>query len=1325
MANAPTARRSGKSRTRIGSVSPGTTARSKTPFARPQLPFPVVAIGASAGGLAAYTALLKALPSRSGMAFVLIQHLDRQHESSLPFLLSRTTSMPVVEVSDGMAVEPDHAYVIPPNKNMTIRAGSLRLGPRPEVSGVQLPIDDFCIALSKEQGNAAIGVVLSGTGSDGTLGLRAIKAAGGVTFAQSPKTAEWPAMPLSAVAAGSVDFVLSPKRIATELAHLAQQPYLAAAPKEPQGGELDQILSILWSSVGIDFHLYKEGTIRRRIARRMALRKIESLNQYLEILKQNPEEVHALVADIFIHATSFFRDPKCFQALRKRVLAKLCRRRSEPGALRIWVPGCSTGEEVYSIAILLIEELGERASRTKIQIFGTDIQERAVEHSRSGIYTEAAVAGVSPSRLKRFFVKTDHEYQIHKLVRDLCVFARHDVTRDPPFSKLDLISCRNLLIYMGPALQRRTLSSFQRALNAGGFVFLGNSETINSYSDAFSADDRKHRIFSANPLKAEFHEFDTVPDRVPRPGVRPISTPTSKDTHFQKQAEALLLEHYAPPALIVDPDLQILHFHGDTSPYLAPTGQPSFHLARMVRPELVVELQIAIHQARRTGGAVHKDAVQFEHQGKPATVRLEARPLDKRKGQKQDFLVVFQNLAMVNLEAERKLVGAAGHKKGAVETTEGLKRELTSTRKYLRVLIAEHQSALAKMNVANEEFVSSNEELQTTNEELETAREELQSSNEELHTLNNELQHHNAELDILVQELSNLLVGVDIPVLILDAGLRVRRFTPKAANLLNLIPSDLGRPFSNIASNLDVSDWRELFAEVTGRRRSVEREVSDPHGHRYSMRLQPYRVQADQVEGVLIVILDTDLIYRQRDEAQAAGDLARAELARSEVNIRALIECTPQFVVGVDADHNIVIATGSVEKTFGYRSEELIGQPLQILIPESVRERHAEHQNAYSANMQSRPMGIGLDLVGRRKDGTTFPVEIGLSVLNTRKDAITVAFGNDITERRRMTDLLRQREQELDTVLNHTPDAIAQFDRDLRYTYVNGTVEHETGFQRDAMVGKTPGELGIPEPVVDVATRAVRSVFATGQPTVAEVTYPSPGGATYWEMRFIPELGENGAVQSVLTVGRDFTDRKRLEQVAQGRAEQIQSLAANLMTAQEEERRRVSRELHDQICQQLGSLAVEIGEFAKQQLPVETQSRLRAFQGRVVATSEESRHIAYRLHPSILDDLGVVAALGSLCKAFSNDIRIAVELSTGSLPSSVPRELASCLYRVAQESLQNVAKHARAKHVWFALTSRDKTLTLSIADDGVGSTLKKSRGAEGWVSSAWKNGPGW
>jgi PAS domain S-box-containing protein len=505
---------------------------------------------------------------------------------------------------------------------------------------------------------------------------------------------------------------------------------------------------------------------------------------------------------------------------------------------------------------------------------------------------------------------------------------------------------------------------------------------------------------------------------------------------------------------------------------------------------------------------------------------------------------------------------------------------------------------------------------------------------------------------------------------------------------------------------------------VTSQRRLVEREVSDPDGHRYLMRLQPYSVKADQIDGVLIVILDTDLIYRERDEAQASADLARAELARSEVNLRALMQCTPQFVVGVDADQKILIATGSIEKTFGYSPEELIGRSLEILIPESARGRHAEHQSAYFQNMQSRPLGIGLDLKGRRKDGTTFPVEIALSVLNTGEGAIAVAFGNDITERRRMLELLRLRERELDTVLNHTPDLIAQFDRNLRYIYVNESVEKVTGLQRATMMGKAPGEVGIPEPVVDAVTRAVRSVFETGQPTAAELTYPSAGGVSNWETKFIPELGANGVVQSVLAVGHDITDRRRLEQVAEVRAVQIQALAASLMTAQEEERRRVSRELHDQICQQLGSLAVEIGEFAKQPLSEETQSRLRALQGRVVTTSEETRHIAYRLHPSILDDLGIVDSLQSLCDAFYEETKIPLEFNTVALPHSVPRELASCLYRVTQESLQNVTKHASAKHVRFDLTSRNNALTLSIADDGVGFNFEavKGRGGMGLVS---------
>jgi two-component system CheB/CheR fusion protein len=930
----------------------------------------------------------------------------------------------------------------------------------------------------------------------------------------------------------------------------------------------------------------------------MALLKIASLNKYAQSLRQDPGEAEALADDIFIHLTSFFRDPECFLALRRRVLAKLCAKRPARSPLRIWVAGCSTGEEAYTVAMLLLEELGEQASRTKIQIFGTDIQERAVEHARAGIYTEAAVAGVSPARLKRFFVESDRGYQIQKFVRDLCVFARHDLGNDPPFSRLDLISCRNVLIYMVPALQKRVLSIFQYALRPGGYLFLGSAEAIGDHSDIFTAEDRKHRIFLRKPAAGTLREYYSTADHFPEPAVPLRTLEPSAAIDFRKEAEGILLEHYAPPALIVDPDLHIVHFQGDISPYLAPaTGRPSLHLLKMVRPEFVVDLRTAIYKARKEGVTVHKDGVWFEHQGRAASVRLEVRPLKKRHGNKQDLLVVFQKVEVASSPASlgrgRKIVGVAAGKKHTAEKAERLERELASTREHLRALIAEHETAQEHATAANQEILSSNEELQTANEELETAKEELQSSNEELTTVNDELQHSNSELGALTHDLSSLLVGVDIPVLVLDADLRVRRFTPVAGTLLNLIPGDLGRPFSNIASNLDVADWKKLFSKVTGQGRFIEREVSDRNGHRYSLRARPYKTSGDKInEGVLMVLLDVDLISRARDEAQRSGDYARAELEKSESTIRALLESSPQSVVAVNADEKIVLANGNTEKMFGYSREELLGQPLEILVPEHSRGRHAEYHKAYFADMRSRPMGIGLDLEGRRKDGTYFAAEIALSAIKTASGSLSVAFVSDITERR------------------------------------------------------------------------------------------------------------------------------RLELAAQAHVQEVQALAASLLTAQEEERRRVSRELHDQICQQLASLAIDIGGLAANLHPPEdAQSRLKALQARVVKASEETRHIAYELHPSVLDDLGLVASLRSLCKEFSEQTSIPAVFGKIALPRTVPREVASCLYRVAQESLHNIAKHASAKHVSVALTSQKRAVVLSIADDGVGFDLEavKGRGGLGFI----------
>lgn len=1274
----------------------------------PGLSFPVVAIGASAGGLAAFTALLKALPAKSGMGFVLIQHLEPKHESALTILLSKATKMPVVEVSDGIAVEPNHVYVIPPNRNMTVRKGTLRLAPRMEAPGLQRPIDDFSIALAEEQGDRAIGVVLSGTGSDGTYGLKAIKAAGGVTFAQDPKTAEWTAMPMSAITAGSVDFVLSPKRIAAELARIGRHPYLVEARDVPEGSDLDKICLILRAAMGVDFRLYKQATIRRRISRRMALHKLASLHKYAQFLRQTPEESQALADDIFIHVTSFFRDTDCFGALRKRVLSKLrakkpSERRLDDDPLRIWIAGCSTGEEVYSVAMLLLEELGEHANRTKIQIFGTDIQERALEHARSGIYSEAAVAHVSKARLKRFFVHSDHGYQILKSIRDLCVFARHDLTRDPPFSRLDLITCRNVLIYMGPALQRRILSTFQYALKPGGFLFLGNSESVSDYSEAFTASDPKHRLFLRKPSAAAYRDIAASQESFRGPDAAPARALPAAALDFRKEAEGALLENYAPPALVVDQDLRIVHFQGDTSPYLAPaTGQPSFHLLKMVRPEFVVDLRTAISKARKDGVVMQKDAVPFDYHGRPAAVRLEVRPLSKRTGKKQDLLVVFRKVEPAAPEEVR----TAGRSVGTRQTTEKsarLERELASARDHLRALIAEQETAQEEMKAANEEILSSNEELQSTNEELETAKEELQSSNEELVTLNDELQHRNAELNLLTHDLSNLLVGVDIPVLVLDADLRVRRFTPVAGTLLNLIAGDVGRPFSNIANTLDVTDWKELLQEVTAQGRLVEREVSDRGGHRYSMRVRPYKTDDNRIEGVLIVMLDTDLIYRARDDARKLSDYAGA-----------IVETIHEALVVIDSECRVLSVNRSFCDLFRVTAADMSGksffgrdpgqcddQRLRALLPAVL---------SGAAGVKDHAIDQQFPRIGRRR----LVVNAGRIAAT---NSILIAM-EDATVRVEAQEESERSESTIRALLDSSSQSVITVNAEGKIVTVDGHTEKMFGYSRKELLGQPVDML------ISDGTRAdldghlkawlAGALLRRRMGVDLGLEGHRRDGAVFPASVSLSGI-ETATGRLAVAFVSDITRRVELEKVEQVHAAEVQALAARLLSAQEEERRRVSRELHDQICQQLASLAIDISAFASNPTPAahDRELLLKDLQARVVSASEATRHIAYQLHPSVLDDLGLAASLRALCKQFSGREGVAVQFHHSELPRAVPREVASCLYRIAQEGLQNIASHSGAKKVAVTVSLKKSDIVLSVVDDGTGFDLGAARGCGG------------
>jgi two-component system CheB/CheR fusion protein len=861
----------------------------------PAKKFPIVGIGASAGGLEAFTTFLKALPPDTGMAFVLIQHMDPTHQSILDRLLAKDTVMPVTQVVDGMPVEPNHVYVIPPNTEMTISNGTLRLVGRPVGTAGYHPIDTFLSALAEDQSVRAIGIILSGIASDGTKGLQAIKAEGGITFAQDEESAKYSGMPRHAVAAGCVDLVLPPDKIARELSRMILHPYLQIAPQavesELSAGEdaLRKVLRLLRSSTGVDFSNYKQTTIQRRIARRMLVRRCETLGQYAKYASDHPEEVQALFEDVLIHVTGFFRDPQVFEFLKSSVFPRLPAALEAGEPIRIWVPGCSSGEEVYSIAITLHEALGDMVSSTKVQMFGTDISDTDIRKARAAFYSESAVADVSPDRLRRFFVKVEGGYQIAKPLRELCVFARHDVTKDPPFSHLDLISCRNVLIYFGSVFQKKVLNYFHYALKENGFLILGKSETVSAAPDLFSLDYRDANVYAkiasrTHPL-TEFRRHE--PEQMAAAAIAQLP---AQGFDLRKEAERIILERYAPPAFVINAGLQILHFQGDTSPFLKPVpGESSFSLVKLVRPELMLEIRTAIHEAKQSGAAARHENIRFKRNGNTNLVDLEVVPVAGRAPKGENFVVLLQDLRPAN-SSKRPPVPRMKPRESDQQIDQ-LKRDLALSQDNLRAVVEDQEAANEEVRAANEEILSSNEELQSTNEELETAKEELQSSNEELATLNDELQNRNLELSQTASDLNSLLNAVDIPIVILGNDRCIRRFTPAAQQLLNLIPTDIGRPIVQIRPNLQLPSLDQVAAEVIDTLHPLEMEVRDDNGHWYLLRVRPYKTAENLLEGILIAVIDINDV---KQLSTAIVETIAEPLLVMDANLR-VITANPAF----------------------------------------------------------------------------------------------------------------------------------------------------------------------------------------------------------------------------------------------------------------------------------------------------------------------------------------------------------------------------------------------------------------------------------------------
>jgi two-component system CheB/CheR fusion protein len=899
-------------------------------------PFPVVAIGASAGGLEAFQQLLANLPSDTGMAFVLVQHLNPRHESRLNEVLARSTSMPVLEAEQDMALQSDHVYLIPPNRYLAIAHGRLQVTPRGDPQRPHLPVDYLFRSLAREQKARAIGVILSGTGSDGTQGVCEIKAVGGITFAQDQKSAAHSGMPLSAMDSGCADFILSPEQIAKRLAEIGNHPYLVAAkapggdrPESNTEAQYRKILARMRAVTGVDFGLYRDTTIKRRIMRRMAVHTQQSLEDYTARLERDDSEVRALYDDLLINVTSFFREPDVFEALKKLVYPQIVKDKPPVAPIRVWVPGCSTGQEAYSIALSLMEFFDNQPVRSPVQIFATDLSDvTSLEKARAGIYPESIEAEVSPERLRRFFVKEDHIYRITKPIRDLCVFARQNVAADPPFSHVDLISCRNLLIYLAPALQKRVLPSFHYALNSPGFLVLGSAESVGDNADLFELLDRTNKIYSKKPT-ASRPPLEFAADDVRRsltPGLRREFSQSGAPADFQREADRILLGRYAPAGVLVNENLDIIQFRGRTSAYLeSPPGEPTTSLLKMAREGLFLELRNVCAEASRERRPVRRDKVRVRSDGGFREISLEVVPVRPPGVTDACLLVIFhesEGSDIGKFQSHAPIVEerGTGEQNDAELEISQLQKELTATKDYLQTMIEQQDAANEELRSANEEILSSNEELQSTNEELETAKEELQSTNEELTTVNEQVQFRNMELNQLTNDLTNLLTSSAIPVVMVGPDLRVRRFTAAARKSMNLLSSDIGRPIGDLKPPVDMPDLEGLIGDVIDQVQVRERQVRDRDGRWNLLRIHPYRTVDNKIDGAVILLLDIDDIKRVEED-----------LSESRDYVHAIIETVREPLVVLDGELRVKSASDAFYRVFATNPKETEGQLLYEL----------------------------------------------------------------------------------------------------------------------------------------------------------------------------------------------------------------------------------------------------------------------------------------------------------------------------------------------------------------------------------------------------------
>ena len=1275
--------------------------------------FPVVAVGASAGGLEAFTQLLRGLPDNVGMAFVLVQHLDPTHHSMLPELLAKSSSLPVIEARNRAELQPNRVYVIPPNVRMGILQNRLQLTPREQEHGLHLPIDFFMRSLAEDRKDKAVGVVLSGTGSDGTLGLAAIKGEGGITFAQEAKSAKYDGMPRSAIASGCVDFVLTAEDIANELARIARHPYFgaakAAAEKEPAKDTLhEKVYSLLRKTSGIDFRLYKPGTVRRRTLRRMAVHKIDSVDSYVKHLQTHPEEVERLYQDLLIPVTSFFRDPEAFEALKSTVFPAILKDKSNRGNIRIWAPGCSTGEETYSLAIALLEFLGARAPSIQIQLFGTDANERGIEKARSGIYLEQIAQDVSPERLRRFFVKVEQGYRVSKAVRDLCVFARQNIAEDPPFSQMNLVSCRNLLIYFGSGLQQRVVPILHYALRPSGFLMLGNAESVAAFPNLFAPSDKKHKIFAKRVAATRLHyDFSTLH---PREGYVPLQQAqgvSKSASTLQQEADRIVLKNHAPAGLVINGEMEILQFRGRTSTYVEPApGRASLNLLKMARGGLAEELSKVINKALKKGSARVMD-VPFQHNGRGKSVNIFVERLNgDLPPEAANYLVLFEEIRSESPTASRasRALRSSTSSTGKDRKFLELQRRAASTEEHLRSVIQSKEALEEEFQSANEEILSANEELQSSNEELETSKEELQSTNEELTTVNDELRNRNLELGQLNNDLTNLLSSTTLPVVMVDRALRIRRATSASAKSFKILHSDIGRSITDIRSDIAIEDIDKLISGVLGTLATKEVEVQDRQGHWYSLQIRPYRTTDDKIDGAVLVLNDIDLTKAASERFKRAKEFAEG-----------IIDTVREPLVVLDSDLRVVYASPSFLATFHVSRLETDKKLLYRLGNEQwdIPQLRALLEKVASEDTPVKDFEVTHDFPDL---GSRTMLLNGRRIHDVQENEPLILLAiEDITERKQ-AEKARAR---LAAIVESSADAMITKDLNGTIETWNAGAERLFGFSAAEAIGKSitliiPQERRNEE--VEIVARLRRGERIEAFDTIR---LTKEGKKIPVSLTISAITDSSGNVVGASKVARDITDRKLaedalkqshtdLELQVQLRTESLRKLSSSLHHMQDDERRKIARELHDSVGQYLASVKMNLTRVAQADVHKAKMALLESDQ-LLDKCLAEIRTISHLLHPPLLDESGLAFAAKWYVEGFGKRSRIQVKLDLSPKMERLPQAVEMALFRMLQESLTNVHRHSGSRRVDVHIEREDAQVGMIVRDYGKGIPSEKLR----------------